>query len=219
MSRIISTSCSRFSFVIDSPWNLILTLTFVFTGFVCAIDLAGRLGRAQRKHARFGGEILIGLNHFLMSAAMIWMTWSMESELALWAQAGLFAVLTIMLLPLLRRTKSAAQRIDLIGHVLLNAAMIWMLAAMPLLMAGMGMSHAPEAGMTTGHETVADAGLTMMSTPAWADAINACFVALSVAAFGWWAYRFITSRHHRLHVACHAVMAAGMAAMLLLMNG
>ena len=154
-----------------------------------------------------------------MDAAMIWMAWSMESEFALWAQAGLFTVLTIALLPSIRRGETAAQRVDLVGHVLLNAAMVWMLAAMPLLMAGMGMSHAPEAGMTTGHETVADGGLTLMSTPAWADAINACFVVLSVAAFGWWAYRFIASRHHRLHVACHATMAAGMAAMLLLMNG
>ncbi|GAB2525085.1 MAG TPA: DUF5134 domain-containing protein [Microbacterium sp.] len=205
--------------MIGSPWNLILTLAFAFTGLVCAFDLAGRLGRIRRKQARFGGEILIDLNHLLMSAAMIWMAWSMESEFALWAQAGLFTVLTIALLPSIRRGETAAQRVDLVGHVLLNAAMVWMLAAMPLLMAGMGMSHAPEAGMTTGHETVADGGLTLMSTPAWADAINACFVVLSVAAFGWWAYRFIASRHHRLHVACHATMAAGMAAMLLLMNG
>lgn len=202
--------------MIAAPWNLILTVVFVATGVICAIDLATRLRRPRHGHGS-GGEVLVDINHILMSAAMIWMSWSMESELALWLQAALFAALTVALLTLLPKTSTAAQRLDLGGHLALNAAMIWMLAAMPLLMAemamaGTDMSGTDMGGMDMGAEAAAAA------TPAWADVVNAVFVALSVGAMLWWILRAVAVKGHRLHASCHAVMGAGMAAMLVLMN-
>jgi len=208
--------------VIAAPWNIILTIAFVFTGLVCLIDLVPRLTRSRREKQPFDGEILVDINHILMSAAMIWMAWSMESELALWVQVGVFAVLTIALLSLLRRAHNTPVRIDLAGHLTLNAAMIWMLAAMPLLMAGMDMSHDMDPGMSMdGQMPMGDAAAApmTMSTPMWADVVNVIFVALSAATMLWWLYRLISSRHHRLHATCHTVMAAGMGVMLVLMNG
>lgn len=208
--------------MIAAPWNVILTIAFVFTALVCLIDLVPRLARTRREGHGFDGEILVDINHILMSAAMIWMSWSMESELALWIQVGVFAALTIALLPLLRRAHTTPARVDLAGHITLNAAMIWMLAAMPLLMAGMDMSHDMEPGMSMdGQMQMGDAAAApmMMGTPLWADVVNVVFVALSAATMLWWLYRLFASRHHRLHATCHTVMAAGMGVMLVLMNG
>ncbi|OAN40770.1 DUF5134 domain-containing protein [Microbacterium sp. H83] len=208
--------------MIAAPWNLILTIAFVFTGLVCLIDLMPRLARARGRKGPFDGEILVDVNHILMSAAMIWMSWSMESELALWIQVAVFTALTLALLPLLGRTRNAPARIGLLGHLILNAAMIWMLAAMPLLMAGMNMGHDMDSGMDMGGQMPMDdttVGPMMMGTPMWADIVNVFFVALSAATMLWWLYRLACSRHHRLHATCHIVMAAGMGVMLILMNG
>mgnify|MGYP004171193529 CR=1 FL=1 len=56
-----------------------------------------------------------------------------------WAQIALFAIFALALLSALARAHGFPHRVELVGHVVLNAAMIWMLAAMPLLMAGMDM--------------------------------------------------------------------------------
>lgn len=206
--------------MIAAPWNLILTITFVFTAAVCLIDLIPRLTRARRERNQFDGEVLVDINHTLMSAAMIWMSWSMESALALWAQVAVFAALTIALLPLLRRAHTAQARVDLAGHLTLNAAMIWMLAAMPLLMADTDMSHDTDPGMRMDdHMQMADAAPTMIGTPLGADVVNVIFVALTTATMLWWLYRLISRHHHRLHATCHSVMATGMGLMLVLMNG
>lgn len=206
--------------MIAAPWNIILTVAFVFTGLVCLIDLTPRLRRPRRNGKPFDGEILIDINHILMSAAMIWMSWSMESALALWVQVGVFAMLTIALVPLLVRARATTARVDMAGHLVLNAAMIWMLAAMPLLMADMpmDMGDGSEMGMD-GQMPMGDAAPMMMATPIWVDVVNVVFIVLSAATMLWWLSRLIRSGHHRLHAACHAVMAAGMGVMLVLMNG
>ena len=203
--------------MIAAPWNLILTIVFVYTGVVLAISLIAWL-RRPRVERRFDGEVLADVNHILMSAAMIWMSWSMESELALSLQVALFAALTVGLLLLLPGAKTATQRLDLGGHVALNAAMIWMLAAMPLLMADIAMGHGTsmDDGM---HMEMSDEGhAAMMGTPMWTDVGNIVFVVLGVAVMLWWTYRVVTARGHRLHASVHAVKGAGMAAMLVLMN-
>ena len=208
--------------MIAAPWNIILTIAFVFTGLVCLIDLAPRLTRTRRKGKPFDGEILVDINHILMSAAMIWMSWSMESELALWVQVGVFAVLTLAPVPFPVRARTATGRVDLVGHLTLNAAMIWMLAAMPLLMADMHMPMDVGDGDAMGMDgqmPMGDAAPMMMGTPMWVDVVNVVFVALSAATMLWWLFRLIRSGHHRLHATCHAVMAAGMGVMLVLMNG
>lgn len=201
--------------MIEAPWNIILTVVFVSTGAICAIGLVSRLVRARRARIRPDDEALVDGNHLLMSAAMIWMTWSMESALALWLQAALFAALTLALLLLLYRARTRLHRSDLGSHLVLNAAMIWMLAAMPLLMADMhaaGVHAAADMGMHDAGEAA------MAGTPMWVDAVNLAFVALSAGAALWLGFRALTAAGHRLHASCHAVMGAGMAAMLVLMN-
>lgn len=204
--------------MIDGPWNLILTILFVSTAAVCAFDILVRL-RHPRTGPRPEGDVFVDVNHILMSAAMIWMSWSMESELALWLQVALFAGLTIGLALLLPRAVTTMQRLDLGGHIALNAAMIWMLAAMPLLMAEMSTEHAGsmDPGMDT---TMGDGGhLTQLTeTPIWAGTVNIGFILLSAAIALWWSHRARTMKRHRLHASCHAAMGAGMAAMLILMN-
>lgn len=204
--------------MIVAPWNIILTVVFVYTGVVCAIDLIARLRRPRHGHGS-GGQVLIDVNHILMSAAMIWMSWSMESELALWLQTALFAALTVALLLLLPKASTPAQRVDLGGHLALNAAMIWMLAAMPLLMAEMAMGEMDMGGTEMGGMDMSGGtDAPMMTTPMWVDIVNVVFVALSIGAMLWWILRAVAVKGHRLHASCHAVMGAGMAAMLVLMN-
>lgn len=201
--------------MIAAPWNLILTVLFVFTLLVCIGTFTAR----RRRRADTSGLTtmdVIDLNHATMSIAMIVMVWFTTWDAVVWAQIAIFAVFTVALLPALRGA-TAATRVDLIGHISMNAAMIWMLAAMPLLMAGMG-SMEDGGGGHAGHG--GGGGQAMLeATPAWADAVNGVFIALSALAAAWWLWRLVTVRGHRLHIACHMVMAAGMGIMLALMNG
>jgi hypothetical protein len=192
--------------VVDPPWDLLLTVAFVLTGtagiwilVVCPPS---------------GAETVLHLNHAVMSAAMILMIWVIVSDVAVWAQVALFVVLTVALLPGLQRTGSGAGRADVVGHLALNAAMIWMLAAMPLLMAdarsGGPTSHA-------GHGSMA-AVTSSEPTPGWAIAVNSLFVALCAAGVLWWLLRATVVREHRLPAIGHSLMAAAMGTMLLLMS-
>ncbi|MFE6650379.1 DUF5134 domain-containing protein, partial [Nocardioides sp. NPDC057772] len=113
--------------MVDPPWDLLLTVAFVLTGTSGVWTLVVCPGS--------GGQRVLHINHTVMSAAMILMIWVIVRDVAVWVQVGLFVILTLALLPALRRTSSRARRTDVVGHLALNAAMIWMLAAMPLLMA------------------------------------------------------------------------------------
>ncbi|MBD8539225.1 MULTISPECIES: DUF5134 domain-containing protein [unclassified Frigoribacterium] len=202
--------------MIDYPWNIVLTIAFAFTFVVCVGDaLVGRLRATDRRAAITDGE-LVDVNHGVMSIAMIAMTWFFAMDVVTWAQVLLFVILGLSLVPPLLRASSRRGRTELVGHIALDAAMIWMLAAMPLLMAGAmsaagGSIHAEHAG--------ADAGADMlMATPIWADVVNVLFVVVSAVAALWWLVQMFISRGHRVHLLCHVVMAAGMAWMLVLMN-
>lgn len=200
--------------MIDWPWNIVLTIAFVFSGVVClsylVIDrLPGRHG-----HSDVLTDTAVNVNHAVMSVGMIIMAWipvTVAGEL----QTVVFSLFGLVFLALLWRVRGATARIDLIGHVVLNAAMVWMIVAMPLLMAEM-MAGMP-GDMPTGAASTGDMAMAA-GTPAWVDAVNLVFVVLSAAVGAWQLYRLASSRHHRVHAACHAVMALGMAAMLVLMN-
>jgi hypothetical protein len=58
----------------------------------------------------------------------------------------------------------------------------------------------------------------VMATPVWADVVNAAFIVACALGAAWWLYRAAVARGHRMHALCHALMAAGMGAMLWLMN-
>ncbi|MET8518936.1 DUF5134 domain-containing protein [Nocardioides sp. NBC_00163] len=189
--------------MVDPPWDLLLTVAFVLTGtagiwilVVCPPS---------------GTETVLHLNHAVMSVAMILMIWVIVSDVAVWAQVALFAVLALALLAALRRASDGARRADLVGHLGLNAAMIWMLAAMPLLMADVGglEGHAGHGSAVA----IAPAG----HTPGWAVAVNSLFVVVCAAGVLWWLVRATAVREHRLPALGHGLMAAGMGTMLVLL--
>ena len=201
--------------MLTSPWNLLLTLTFSFTALVCVGALIMHRSRSRASGAGMSDGELIDVNHAVMSVAMIAMTWVSVIDVLTWAQVALFAILTLGFLPGFSRAGSRAARFDLGSHIALNVAMIWMLLAMPLLMAGIMDHSAGSAHAGHGAETGGD---MLMATPAWADIVNALFIALSAAAAFWWLARLLTRPTHRLHTLCHTAMAAGMSGMLVLMN-
>lgn len=199
--------------VIAAPWNLVLTLLFTFTALVCLSSFVNRRRRDPRRSGLDDMDI-VDLTHGVMSVAMIVMTWFMVWDAVTWAQVAIFAVFALALVPSFRGAERA-KTIDLTGHIALDAAMIWMLVAMPMLMAG---AHASGGGgdAHAGHHEAG--GVTFEATPVWAEIVNAGFVALSVAAALWWLWRCVRVSEHRIHSLCHAVMGAGMAWMLVLMN-
>jgi hypothetical protein len=183
-------------------------------GLVCTGALVVRR-RASSSDQGLSDEDLVDINHGVMSAAMVLMLWLMTEGVVAWAQIAIFAILAVALLPAYQRARGTMDRVDLVSHAGQDLAMIWMLAAMPILMseiaggAGSG-GHSHGGGGTSAIAT---------ATPAWADAVNIMFVVVAAATAGWWLYRTVTARGHRLHLLSYTTMAAGMATMLLLMNG
>lgn len=209
--------------MLDYPWDLSLTLVFLLTGVHHGVSILrrrrGRSARAAGAPPGLSCGDLVDINHSVMSLAMVLMIWVSLGDVAVWTQVVLFGALGLSLVPELRRAAPSAWRIDLFGHVMLDAAMMWMLAAMPLLMAGMGGMGAG-GGAHAGHAEHSEGAMNMsMQTPGWADAVNAGFVLLCAVGVLWWSWRGATARRgHRLHVLRHAMMAAGMGLMLVLMN-
>lgn len=199
--------------MLTSPWDLVLTALFAVTGVWCAIDLLAHRSRSRTADGAITSHTIIDINHLVMSAAMILMIWVTVIDAVTWAQVAVFAVFAVALIPGLFGREEVTRRVSLVGHIALNAAMVWMLLAMPLLMAGMEMSE----GDTSGHHG-GDTGVMPTSTPPWADALNWLFVALSAAAALWWIATLIRSRGRHLHDLCYAAMGAGMALMLVVMN-
>lgn len=109
--------------------------------------------------------------------------------------------------------------------------MVWMLLAMPLLMAHQmigdahGDGHASGGSQNAGHRRGHDHGYSggsdmtqaMAQTPDWATAINWVAITLSAIAAAWWLALHVRSRRIGIHKLCHAVMGLGMAGMLALM--
>lgn len=199
--------------MIVAPWNMVLTLLFVATAAICLGDFIARRRRASDGTGLADAD-LIDLNHGVMSIAMIVMVWWSVWDAATWAQVAIFAILALALIPSYRGAK-AAKAVDLTGHIALDAAMIWMLAAMPLLMAGMDMGEG-DGGGHAGHH--GGGGMMLEATPAWADVVNVIFIGICGAAAAWWIWRLFSVSHHRIHTLCHVAMAAGMGWMLVLMN-
>ena len=196
--------------MVDPPWDLLLTVAFVLTGTAGIWTLVVCPGS--------GGQTVLHVNHTVMSAAMILMIWVVVRDVALWVQVGLFAVLALTLLPALRRTSGRARRADVVGHLALNAAMIWMLAAMPLLMSDAHAAGAHTAGHA-GHGSAAAAlpPTAAAAAPGWAIVVNALFITVCAAGVIWWLLRAAAVREHRLPALGHGLMATGMGTMLLLM--
>lgn len=200
--------------MLTAPWNIILTVLFIFTGVYCLVLLFTH--RSWKAEGTSFDSSVIHLTHAVMSAAMIAMCWVVAfPDVANWAQIILFSALALALVPGLWRAPLVSRWVDLTGHIWLGAAMVWMIAAMPLLMAGTSEDHRGGGEHASGH---GDAVVATVPTPVWVDLVNAVFVAGSLALTLWWLYRALTIRDQRLHAFSHCLMAGGMAGMLLLMN-
>lgn len=196
--------------MISFPLNVVFTVAFAVTGLICLFHLlsTGQRGGVDGTR-RVKDGWAIDVNHMIMSAAMIWMTWVAIGSVLLWGLAAVFVVLILSLIPSWRRAASVGDRVNVLGHVLLDLAMIWMLVAMPLLMAGMG--HGDGSGM-------GDMEMPMPGTPVWADVVNLGFVVICGIAAVWWLSQVVRGTRHRWHAACHVLMAVAMGVMLVAMN-
>lgn len=202
--------------MIAFPWSLLLTAAFTFTGLACVAHLV-----KHRQTPGLGAEkwfatmdSLVHLNHLIMSIGMVAMVWiATIGPLATWVQVVFFTVFAVVMILGLVRVRQRVPGVDLVGHIVLNASMVWMLLAMPLLMA----HPMSPAGHDQGHGSGAGMAMEMAPVPQWVELVNWVAVAVSTAVAVWWFLRLLRPSSHRAHDLCHSTMGAGMALMLALM--
>lgn len=156
--------------------------------------------------------MVVHANHLVMSIGMVLMVWIDVGTVATWLEVGFFTVLAVIIVVGMVRAQGPASAIGLSSHLALNAAMVWMLLAMPLLM-----GHQMHTGSGHGAGSEMAHGMAMAPTPDWVVAVNRVAITLSVLAAARWIVLLVRSRRVGLHTLCHAVMGLGMALMLVLM--
>lgn len=174
------------------PLAWALTALFAATGFYALARWATAVSE-RRSAAHRTAE----LAHLLMSAAMIVMTWTWYGSAGLWTQIVLFGVLGMFFLVTASRGIPCGPSGRLAGaaHALMAAAMVWMLAAMPLIMAspaeaaGGGGAHAHHGG----GDAMDMSGTAHAAGPAgWAVAVTVALCAVLLAAAGYWGARAVS---------------------------
>lgn len=173
------------------PLAWALTAVFAATGFYALARWAAAVSE-RRSAAHRTAE----LAHLLMSAAMVVMTWTWYGSAGLWTQIVLFGVLCVFFLVTASRGVPCGPsgRVAGAAHALMAAAMVWMLAAMPLIMAspvaaaGGGGAHAHHGG-----DTMDMSGTAHAAGPAgWAVAVTVALCAVLLAAAGYWGARALS---------------------------
>lgn len=212
----------EFGGVIETPWSFALTAIFLATAILCALHLAQTRGAAaapMNPHARHESAIstAVHVNHLVMSLAMLLMVWRPVGTAGTWVQVAIFTLFGALMLSGIFAEVSVSERISLSSHTSLNVTMIWMLLAMPMLMAhprdGSGDVHAAHHGGASADP----ASIQTVTAPAWASGVNWAAIGVSGLVAVWWAVRLLREPGHRVHAACHLLMAAGMSLMLALM--
>lgn len=223
--------------------EVLFTITFLFTGAYALVRLAllfSGTGTADR---------LAELSHLTMSVAMLAMTWSLSGNPATASgivQLALFGLLTVWFA--VRAVTSSGH--DLVGnayHAIMSAAMVWMVATMPLLMpmatapSGSGGEHAQHGhGGHTGSGTASHPDMHAASgsdAPVAVVIVTGLLIAVLTASAVWWAIRALHRQHDhaggarpatsagglahlvgpRVDEGCHLLMSLGMGGMLLAM--
>jgi hypothetical protein len=189
--------------MIPIAWSVALTAVFVVSGLYCLWRVAAGRGR--------GMDLVVDVNHVLMSPAMLLMVWWPSVTGSTWVQLVAFSGLALVFFRDMSRAHEVSARTAALLHGGMNLGMVWMLAVgmssmsgMPDMaeMAGMDMDH-------TGHLTGAEAWGALLSWPI------AGLLALSA---GWWFVRAVRVPGHRILCCCHGMAAGGMAAMVALMT-
>lgn len=184
--------------------TVVFTIVFAVTGGYSLVRLASQVAGTGHD-----GEPVIELAHLLMSLAMIGMTWGWSSGPG--SNSGIVQILVFGLLTawfaghLLARDSRHGRSVTAY-HLIMNAAMVWMVAAMPLLMAGMsaddatgGGHHDDMADMPGMSDASASSAAHAATTPGWATAVSLVLAAaLAVFALSW-AWRAARGDAHPAH--------------------
>src|SRR5699024_6114041 len=128
-------------------------------------------------------DLVVHSNHRVLSIGMMALVWVSTGTIATWGQVAFFTVLTVVMIVGGAGLEGRTPRISVASHIVLNAAMVWMLLAMPLLMAhpmddgvhgdGSGEGHAGHHGdHDHAHSGGSDMAQAMAQTPDWATAVN-----------------------------------------------
>lgn len=168
----------------------LFTVVFAFTGLYALVRLAELTSTTDRSGSR-----LVELSHLLMSVAMIAMAWSWSGGPTSGSglvQIVVFGLFTVVYLARLVPSTAGDGRLHVGYHVVMNAAMVFMVAAMPQIMgtemsstAGSDSHHGGMAGMP-GMDAATGAGAAAAATPVWATAVTWVFVVLLLAAAALW---------------------------------
>ncbi len=183
-------------FVFSSTLSWVFTAVFTLTGVYSLV----RLGELASGSDRTGSRVA-ELSHLLMSIAMIAMAWAWvggPSSVSGLVLIVVFGVFVVWFLGRLVWPAAGHPRVTEGYHLVTNAAMVWMVAAMPEIMAadmaavgGHDQSSDGMAGMPGmgGMPGTGVGGSMPSSTPVWATVVSWVFIVLLVAAAVFWATR------------------------------
>ncbi|MDT7610556.1 MAG: hypothetical protein QOG96_5059 [Pseudonocardiales bacterium] len=172
------------------PLSVALTVLFALSGGYSLLRWASLRAGVAGHH----GDQVAELSHVLMSLGMIAMVWAYGGGTGDAVQLIAYLALSgYFLTRLLRGRATGHPGCPAPGfHLLMSGSMVWMVAAMPLLMAGS--VAGPSGGMQMDGMTMggADTGLDarpVTATPGWAIALTWVFIAGLVLGAGFWLRR------------------------------
>ncbi|HTF49646.1 MAG TPA: DUF5134 domain-containing protein [Pseudonocardia sp.] len=175
------------------PLSVLLTVIFAATGGYSLLRWASLRAGVAGHH----GDRVAELSHLVMSVAMIAMVWAYGGPAGNVAQIVLFTVLAgyfLARLPVGRRGARLGGCPAPGFHLLMCASMVWMVAAMPLLMGGMptGSAGGHMHGMPMGGaDSAGQDGQPPAPTPAWAVVVTVAVSVALLAAAGYWLRRAV----------------------------
>jgi hypothetical protein len=174
--------------VFPSTLSWTFTVVFTLTGVYSLVRLTELASGMDRTGSR-----IAELSHLLMSLAMIAMAWGWTGEPSSPTGVGqivVFGVLGIWFLARLVLPVGDHSRATEGYHLVANAAMVWMVAAMPQIMASG--TPVPEAAP---HDMAGMAGMdaapTPPATPGWVVAVSVAFAVLVLGGAALWAARIV----------------------------
>lgn len=176
------------------------TVVFAATGLYALVRYVAISSRPGSSPTTAGPARAVELLHLLMSVAMIAMAWGWsggpESGSGV-VQLAVFGTFTLVFATLAARARGFLGVVGPAAHSLMATAMVWMVAAMPVIMghgatsdAG-GDGHGGHAGHGAATTEVSSTPLVAEPTPIWATVLNGVIAALLLAAGLFWALRAV----------------------------
>ena len=174
----------------ESPvLSWIFTIVFLATGLYSVVRYALLTSGVERD-----GDRTVELSHLLMSIAMIAMAWAWTGGPG--TASGILQLVVFGLFAVFFLAQAVAGGHDTTvsaDHVLMNGAMVWMVAARPAL-TGMSATAGGEGGGHAGHgsgsgDMAGMAGMEPMAPPTWVTLVTWAFVVLLVLSALFWVFR------------------------------